>query len=207
MCCRAAHPIAQDAQGLWGVVGWAPGCRSAAAVKLTGFRPCTPTPSFIPSKWTKSAMLMLRGSRRFCARSSQLPWGHQRNASRNFDAPFRESTSSFCMSLWLSGSLGSGGSVRRSSRTNKKPCKAPSLPCQDSVALPLLHPQHSFLPGIKSNWFPRHCSSRQARSLAGKVCGLPTETWRLGAIDWSRTLRTSGLCRSTLFVTVLRSST
>lgn len=195
MCCRAAHPIAQDDQGRWGVVGWAPGCRSAAAVKLTGFRPCTPTPSFIPSKWTKLAMLMLRGSRRFCARPSQLPWGHQRNVSRNFDAPFRESTSSFCMSLWLSGSLGSGGSVRRSSRTNKKTLQG----SEPSLSL--------FLAGNQVQLVPRHCSSRQARSLAGKVCGLPTETWRLGAIDWSRTLRTSGLCRSTLFVTVLRSST
>lgn len=189
------------------MVGWAPGCHSAAAVKLTGFRPCAPTPSFIPSKWTKSAMLMLRGSRRFCARPSQLPWGHQRNVSRNFDAPFRESTSSFCMSLWLGGSLGSGGSVRRSSRTNKKTLQG-SEPSLSGLCCPAPSPPAAlFLAGNQVQLVPRHCSSRQARSLAGKVCGLPTETWRLGAIDWSRTLGTSGLCRSTLFVTVLRSST
>lgn len=76
--------------------------------------------------------------------------------------------------VWGAGVL-SGGPRGQT----KKPCKAPSLPCQDSVVLPLLHPQHSFWPGIKSNWFrDTAVRGRLARSQArSAACPLKLGGW------------------------------
>lgn len=152
MCCRAAHPIAQDAQGRWGVVGWDPGCcSSAAAVELTGFRTWTPTPSFASSKGTKSAMLILRGSRRFWARPSfhgTMEWGTGAKLTRprrcranlmpSFDVEFLHLVGAWRQFAFagLSREL----PVRRSSRTNEENlARLRAFLCQDSAVLPVPH--------------------------------------------------------------------
>lgn len=196
MCCRAAHPIAQDAQGRWGVVGWDPGCcSSAAAVELTGFRTWTPTPSFVSSKGTKSAMLILRGSRRFWARPSfhgTMEWGTGAKLTRprrcranlmpSFDVEFLHLVGAWRQFAFagLSREL----PVRRSSRTNEENLARLRAFLCPRLCCPARSPPASlFFPGILSNWL--QATAAQGR-LAGSQAleGLPAETWQLGVMDW-----------------------
>lgn len=195
MCCRAAHPIARDAQGRWGVVGWDPGCcSSAAAVELTGFRTWTPTPSFVSSTGTKSAMLILRGSRRFWARPS-FHGTMERGTGAKLTCPRRCRANlmpSFDVEFLLSSGLGDS----LPSQDSVGSCPSGGLQGQTKKTLQGSEPSFvktllsfpfptciSLLSGNPVQLAPGHCSSRQARWLAG-VEGLPAETWQLGVIDW-----------------------
>lgn len=195
MCCRAAHPIAPDAQGRRGVVGWDPGCRSSRRADWISDMDADTELRFVQVDEVGDADAA--GSRRFWARPSfhgSMEWGTGAKLTRPRRCrahSMRLSMSSFCISSGLGDSLPSQDSfgslelpMRRSQGQTKKTLQG-SEPSFVKTLLSCPFPTCiSFFSGNPVQLAPGHCSSRHSLARSQALEGLPAETWQLGVIDW-----------------------